>query len=187
MRTCNRKRQTKEHRDAEALIQFVFDQGGKDAFVTLTNDEIARRLGWVVDHGKGHFSADGSRYAKARVHAMEAIDADTDRPCLAYRLNYRKAGRGRSVLSLLDPTGGLGEFAVAAIGSVYGWATRQKQSATENRRMQEQLQRLADWVLAAEDKEGYRTLVAAQIELDHTGYLTPQTLGELISWAESAA
>ena len=154
--------------------------------MTLTNDEITRRLGWVTNHGKGHFSADGARYSRARQHAMEAVD-EAGRCCVSYRLNYRKAGRGESILSLIDSSGELGEYERAAVGAIYGWCSRQRQSATENRRISEQLIRLADWVIARGDKTGYRILTAASVELDRNDHLSPQTLGELMAWAQAAA
>lgn len=176
---------TKEHRDAKALIEFVFEYGGNTGEVTIPNEEIVRKLNWMVRHGSGRYSIDGSRYRRARAHAMERIDQNAH-PCCGYRLNYRASGQS-SVLSLLDPHGRVGHLAAAALASTMGWLARQKQHHTENVRILEQIQALRDWTFGAGDKYGFEILTKAITEVDTTHTITERTVGELHVWAESLA
>ena len=174
---------SKEHADATRIIEYLID---RDGAVEETQDAIARALAMFRDHGGGVLSVDSARFHRARNHLRDRV-AEDGRPCCGYTVNYRRSGNGGSSLTLTDPTGDLGDHASAAIETIRGWASRERQHHTENQRMVEQLELLADHVLANTDRQGYRLLQRTSIEIERDGTVSPTTMAELHVWLDSFA
>ena len=178
-RPCNPD--TQEHRDGLALVELIFGAGG---VITLTQDELAARLGLWSELGRGMRSTDIRRFHRARNHVRDRTDSGL--PCCGFVLHYRKDGP-RSVLALVDPSGDLGDHADAAIGSLLGWATRERQHHAENARQVETFQALAAHAHARGDQYGQRICITASVELERYGTVSPATMAELVTWAQSLA
>lgn len=173
---------TKAHADAMKIVEFIVDQNGT---VEATQDEIARKLDMVKHQGRGFLSIDNSRYRRALNHIADCVDED-GKPCCGYRLHYRKAGQV-STLSLADPTGDLGSHAQVSIGNLLGWMSRERQHHTENQRQVHNFETLADHALAKGDKQGYKLLQRAIVDLDRDGTVLPETMAQLQVWASAVA
>jgi hypothetical protein len=171
---------TQEHTDGVALIELLLDAGGK---VEATQDELAAKLGMLRLLGGGFRATDLSRFHRARNHVRDCVDS-AGQPCCGFGLHYRKAGRV-SVLALIDPSGDLGEHADAAIASILGWITRERQHHSENTRMTESFQLLASHALARGDLNGQRLCITASIEIEQHGTVQPATMALLRAWAGS--
>lgn len=173
---------TKEHADAVRIVEYLIDRNGA---VEATHEAIARTLGMYRDHGGGVMSVDQKRYGRARNHVRDRID-ENGQPCCGYTLEYRRSGK-TSILALIDPSGDLGHHATAAIATIRGWVSRERQHHTENQRMLETVELLSDHVLAHKDRDGYRLLQRASIEIERDGTVGPSTMAELNYWLDSLA
>lgn len=105
-------------------------------------------------------------------------------PCCGYRLHYREV-KGEAQFSLIDPTGDIGEHAIAAIGNLRGWITRERQHQTESLRQIASFEALGDHALSRGDKDGYRLCQHAIIDLMDNGTVRPSILAEMDLWVES--
>jgi hypothetical protein len=170
---------TREHADAQALVTYLI---GLDGTVEATQESIAGQLGFWRELGRGIRTIEMSRFHRARNHVRDRIDSE-GHPCCAYTLHYRRSG-STSTLSLVDPTGELFDHARAAIGTIRGWVSRERQHHTENTRMVETCELLADHCLARDDRKGYRLLQRVEIEIERDGTVTPNTMAELDTWLE---
>lgn len=173
--------ESQEHMDAQALVHFLMDENGSSP---LPNGEIALKLGFVTRKGK-NIEVDENRYYRARNHLMERVDAD-GKPCCHYRVHYRSIDK-RNHLALIDPTGDLGEHAVAVLGTVRGFMRTETQRHTENTRMVESFDKLGEHALARHDKDGYRLCQRAIIDISDLGTVKPTTLAELNFWVDTLA
>lgn len=170
---------TKAHADALKIVEFLADHDGT---IEIPQDELARKLDMLKHQkGAGMYLIDKSRFSRARTHLMDCVDAE-GKPCCGYRIHYRRSGSG-STFSLSDPKGDMGAHREAAIGSVLGWMSRERQHHTENQRQIATFETLADDVLQNGDKEGYKILQRAVIDLDRDGTVIPETMAQLQSWA----
>lgn len=177
-RTCIGRSQ--EHLDARALVEYLFERNG---FSTASHLEIAGALNMWITYGGGVRKVDTARYNRARNHVRDRVTPIDLKPCCGYSLNYRKSGKGTSSLTLVDPSGGIGHHANAALESVTGWISRERQHHTENQRMVETLEMLGDHVLAYNDRVGYRLIQRGIVELEEHGTITPPTIAQMTSWA----
>lgn len=168
---------SQEHADAIAIVEFLM---GNNGTVEANQDEIARKLDMLKYEKRGLYTTDVGRYNRARNHLHERVDVD-GRPCCGYRIHYRRSGP-ISTLSLVDPSGDLGAHAKAAIGTVRGWSSREKQHHTESQRMIKTVEALADHSLANGDKHGYRLLQHVCIQLETNGTVPPGLMAELDVW-----
>jgi hypothetical protein len=176
-RVC--KGDSKEHSDALAVVEFLMEQGG---YTPLSNPDVAVELGFVNRRGK-NLEVDVGRYYRARNHVRDRVWED-GKPCCSYTLHYRTI-KGSEQLALIDPTGTLGEHAVASVSQLRGWMTRERQHQTENTRQMRTLDTLASHALARGDKDGYRLCVRAGIDIEEYGTIRPPLLAELDIWATS--
>lgn len=172
---------TKVHADAMKIAEFLFEQGGT---VEIPNMELARKLDMLKRNG-AMFDYDKPRFSRAKNHLMDSVATD-GKPCCGYRVHYRRSGLV-STWSLHDPTGGLGAHREGAMGNLLGWMSRERQHQTENRRQITAFETLADDVLANGDREGYKLLQRAVIDLDRDGTVLPETMALLQAWAGTAA
>lgn len=174
---------SREHADALKIIEYLVDRNGT---VDQTQEGIAADLGfWRIYNGGRLREVDMKRFHRARNHARDRTDANGS-PCCGFTLNYRRSGKA-SVLALVDPSGELMDHAHAAVATIRGWVSRERQHHTENTRMVETLEQLGDHALARADKYGYRLIQKAILEIDRDGTITPPTMHELESWLEGLA
>jgi hypothetical protein len=177
LKQCHKGR---THDDGLQLVEYLMARGGS---VRKPNETIAIDLGMLKNLGGGNLQVDGPRFAQARHHVQDGIDADR-KPCCGYRLHYRTTVKG-SELALIDPTGDLGSHVVATIESVRGWMVREKQHHTENQRQIETWERLGDHALARDDRDGYRICARAAVELEQGGTVSDATMAEAAVWADA--
>jgi hypothetical protein len=170
---------SREHRDAVKIVELLLDSNGA---VEATQEQIADRLNFYQDIGRGMRRVNIRRYHRARNHVRDRVD-ENGRPCCGFTVHYRKSGR-TSWLALIDPSGDLGEHATAALGTVRGWVSRERQHHTENTRMIETLSLLADHALARSDMDGCRLCTRASLEIEQHGTVSPPTMAQLHVWAE---
>ena len=178
-KTCRGNSQ--EHQDAIAVISLLMDEGGSSP---LPNAEIAYQLGFTTRRGKT-IEVDQGRFYRARNHVKDRVWKD-GKPCCGYQLHYREI-KGEAHLALIDPTGDLGEHAVAAVANLRGWMARERQHQTESLRQIASFEALADHALARGDKDGYRLCQRAIIDLDDLGTVRPKTMAELNVWVDALA
>lgn len=174
-RVCDGR--SREHRDAVLLVDFLLEHDGR---IEETHEEVADRVGFRRTMSGGLRSIDLPRYNRARNHIRDRID-DQARPCCVFTIHYRRSGR-ISVLALIDPSGDLGSHAHASIASIRGWVSRQRQHATENQRMVESVELLADHVLANQDRRGYRLLQRTAVAVEEQGFVPIPLMAELNAW-----
>lgn len=177
---CNPTSQV--HTDAVRIVEHLLDHNGQ---VVDTQEGIARKLAMFRDHGGGVLRIDTARFHRARNHMRDRVDAN-GRPCCGFTIHYRKSGPN-SHLALIDPSGDLGDHALAAKGLILGWASREKQHKTENLRMTETAELLGDHALALGDKQGYRLMQRVSIELERDGTITAATMADLEVWLSGMA
>lgn len=169
---------TAAHADAMSIVELLIEHNGT---VDITQDDIARKLNMMKHLQGGISTVDKSRFNRAKNHIQDRDDID-GKPCCGYRIHYRRSGK-QSTLSLSDPSGDLGSHIEAAIGSLLGWMSRERQHQTESQRQSRTWESLADDVLANGDKAGYRLLQMAIIDLDRDGTVLPATMAQLQVWA----
>ena len=112
-KVCNGK--SKQHRDALAIVTFIFDEGGT---TSLSNPDLAVELRFTTRHGSV-IEVDRGRFHRARNHVQDR-NWNTGKPCCGFRLHYR-AVKGLPLLCLVDATGGIGDHAPAAAAALMGW------------------------------------------------------------------
>ncbi len=178
---------TKEHRDGVRLVEYLMARGGE---TIETNAELAGGLDFWIDMGGGHKRIDENRYYRARNHVRDRVEVDGEGnhvgPCCGYQLHYRKDGaKGKSILTLIDPSGDLGSHAAQVIGTIEGWLTRDRQHITEIRRHQASVETLGDHALANGDRDGYRLCQRVSIEIEEFGSIRETTMAELSVWMET--
>jgi len=173
---------SREHTDAVALVEYLI---GRNGVVEATHETIARQLGMLRDHGAGLLRVDTGRLHRARNHIRDRVD-ERGRPCCGYTVHYRRCGP-TSTLALIDPTGDVGEHAHAAIGTVRGWVSRERQHHTENQRMMETVELLSDHILARGDRAGYRLMQRVSIEIERDGSVSTSTMAALDGWLTGMA
>lgn len=171
---------SKVHADAMKIAEFLIENNGT---VEIPQDQLAHKLDMLKHEKRGFYLVDKGRFSRARNHLMDSVAAD-GKPCCGYRVHYRRAGL-ISTWSLHDPSGGLGAHREGALGNLLGWMSRERQHQTENRRQIGAFDALADDVLRNGDREGYKLLQRAVIELDRDGTVLPETMALLQSWAGS--
>lgn len=171
---------SQEHADAVGIVEYLLNHNGA---VEASQDEIAGKLGFFRDHGGGIFRIDSARFHRARNHIRDRVDA-VGKPCCGFTVQYR-GSRSESILALIDPSGDLGQHATAAIATVRGWVSRERQHHTENRRAIETFEQLGDHTLARGDRDGYRITQRAVIEIERDGTVSPETMAELEVWLAS--
>lgn len=169
---------TKAHADAMKIVEYLADHDGT---IEIPQDELAHKLDMLKHERRGMYIVDKSRFSRARNHLMDCVDGE-GKPCCGYRIHYRRAGQ-LSTFSLSDPKGDMGAHREAALGSVLGWMSRERQHHTENQRQIAVFETLADDVLKNGDKEGYKILQRAVIDLDRDGTVIPETMAQLQNWA----
>lgn len=179
-RVCSAASQ--EHSDAQAIVEYLLDRNGH---AEDTQGSIARQLGMLRDAGRGIYQVDTGRFHRARNHIRDRVD-ENGRPCCGYTLHYRRSGP-MSDLALVDPGGDLGEHAKAAIATVLGMVSRERQHHTENQRMIETVELLGDHALANEDRQGYRLCQRTSIEIERDGTISPPTMSALELWCAGMA
>lgn len=175
------KGESKEHNDAQAFVGFLMDQNGS---TPLANPDVAIELGFTKRIGRS-IEVDMPRFYRARNHVKDRI-WEGGQPCCGFRLHYREIKNGTQ-LALIDPSGDLGDHAVAALENLHGWMTRERQHQSESLRQIVSFETLADQALARGDKPGYRICQKAIIELDEYGTVKPTTMAELQVWVDSLA
>lgn len=178
--TLKRCRKGRTHDDGLLLVEYLMARSGK---VEKTNEAIAMDLGMLKNLGGGMRKVDAARFVQARNHVKDGTEAD-GRPCCGYRLHYRSTAR-HTEFALIDPTGDLGPHLAAAIESVRGWLTREKQHHTENQRQIETWERLGDHALARGDKAGYRICARASVELERDSTVSDKTMAEAAVWTDA--
>lgn len=179
-RTCDGR--SREHRDALLLVELLLDHNGD---IEETHEEVADSLGFRRAVTGGMRQIDMSRYHRARNHVRDRI-ADDGRPCCAFTIHYRRSGRN-SVLALIDPSGDLGSHAIAAIATIRGFVSRERQHHTENQRQIESVELLADHVLSNSDRQGYRLLQRVAVAIEEHGTIPPTLMAELEVWLAGLA
>ena len=175
-RVCNGK--SKVHRDALALVELMFKEGGH---VPLVNKDLAFALGFTIRRGSV-VEIDMARFHRARNHTQDGIWKN-GKPCCGYRLHYREI-RGSTSFVLIDESAGAGEYALAYIAQLLGWLTRLRQRQTEDRRQIVTLEALAGLARQLNDDVGSQICQRAMIELDEFATIKPRTIGEMTSWAQ---
>lgn len=172
---------TQEHEDAQAIVDFIFRQGGE---ITTSNEGLAVELGLWKNLGAGHRRTNMARIRAAKNHIRDRVDRKTGKPCCGYTIHYRHSGR-ESILTLIDPSGNIGSHATAAVASFRGWLTREHQHNTENQRQIETVEMLADHALANNDRVGFRLLQRVSIALDQDGVIPLPLMAEVEVWLGS--
>ena len=170
---------SKEHADAGRLVEYLMDEGGSTA---SSNPDVAAALGFTRRVGR-LIEVDMPRFYKARNHVKDRVWKEDGRPCCGFRLHYREI-KGKTHWALIDPTGDFGVLALAAVGDLRGWMTRERQHQTESLRQIVSVEAIADHALTHGDKAGYRLCQTAIIELSDIGTIKPATMAELSVWAE---
>lgn len=146
---------SREHRDAQMLVEHLLDANGH---VSDSQDTIARKLGMLRDCGGGVLRIDSGRFHRSRNHVRDRVDPE-GRPCCGYTIHYRRSGPD-SALALVDPTGDLGDHARAAVSTILGMVSRERQHHTENLRMIETVELLGDHALSQHRPPGLSDLSA---------------------------
>lgn len=168
---------TRTHADGETLVTFLMGQNGS---TKLSQSEVAGRLDFWKDRGGGVRQVDRGRFNRAKNHVRDRVD-ENGKPCCGYTIHYRRSG-SESVLALVDPSGDLGAHAEAAVATIRGWVSRENQHLTENRRHIETMELLANHTLARRDREGYRVLQRAIIDVERDGTVSADTMADLNVW-----
>lgn len=167
---------SREHADAVKLVDYLIEQSCR---VEAPQEVLARKLN-LVTHKGGLLVTDVQRFHRARQHLMERVDS-LGEPCCGFRLHYRKSGPA-SELVLVDPTGDLGEHVRSAMAAIEGFVSRKRQHATEDRRMAETFRAAADHSMSQGDLAAARMLLAADLDVERFGSVTPQTMADLELW-----
>lgn len=174
------KGDSQEHRDALAIVDFIFNEGGS---TRLSNPELAQCLGFTKRYGNV-VTVDEGRFYRARNHARDRVDKGSSVPCTGYGLHYRDV-KGKPHWALLDPKGKASDLALAGIETLRGWSVREAQHHTENQRQVVTFERLGDQAFANGDKDGYRLCMEAIIELQREGTVSDALMAQLQIWAAS--
>jgi hypothetical protein len=169
------------HRDAVALVEYLFAHGGKS---TLTAQKIAEELHWERRLGSMR-QTDMPRFHLARNHVRDG--RIKGRPCTGYSLHYRTSRQGNE-WRLIDPTGGLEQHLEAGYREISGDLQQQVAFRTINGRRIATAEQMAEMCLKATpmDGIGHRVMLEYAMELRKFGAVSDQLLAEINQWLSTA-